>query len=228
MGRSGHPCTHRQPRIMARYRSNVFSEGPGRQKGLFRARYSRNVFPNTVFHCFSPLKTYIRSLCCQQHVVRACISATYCHEEAFLPSGPPPGMHDNRFLPLFNAQPFHAGHSGGTPGEWPTSNKRKRLQAARAGSQDKGKRLARGPTPDGGAPGEEPALTAKVLPTGGSPSGNRGDSDWRLARREQGKSDWLTTLFNWRHPPFASALAFLLRSPFRSRLRQALHRARNR
>lgn len=117
---------------------------------------------------------------------------------------------------------------GGTPGEWPTSNKRKRLQAARAGSQDKGKRLARGPTPDGGAPGEEPALTAKVLPTGGSPSGNRGDSDWRLARREQGKSDWLTTLFNWRHPPFASALAFLLRSPFRSRLRQALHRARNR
>ena len=161
MGRSGHPCTHRQPRIMARYRSNVFSEGPGRQKGLFRARYSRNVFPNTVFHCFSPLKTYIRSLCCQQHVVRACISATYCHEEAFLPSGPPPGIHDNRFLPLFNAQPFHAGHSGGrpargqrrmrggTPGEWPTSNKRKRPQAARAGSQDKGKRLARGPTPGG-------------------------------------------------------------------------------
>lgn len=84
-------------------------------KGLFRARYSRNVFPNTVFHCFSPLKTYIRSLCCQQHAVRACISATYCHEEAFLPSGPPPGIHDNRFLPLFNAQPFHAGHSGGRP-----------------------------------------------------------------------------------------------------------------
>ena len=113
MGRSGHSCTHRQPRIMARYRSNVFSEGLGRQKGLFRARYSRNVFPNTVFHCFSPLKTYIRSLCCQQHAVRACISATYCHEGALLPSGPPLGIHDNRFLPLFNAQPSHAGHSGG-------------------------------------------------------------------------------------------------------------------
>ena len=115
MGKSGHSCTHRQPRIMTKYRSNVFSEGLGRQKGLFRARYSRNVFPNTVFHCFSPLKTYIRSLCCQQHAVRACISATYCHEEAFLPSGPPLGIHDNRFLPLFNAQPFHAGHSGGRP-----------------------------------------------------------------------------------------------------------------
>lgn len=113
MGRNGHSCTHRQPRIMARYRSNVFSEGLGRQKGLFRARYSRNVFPNTVFHCFSPLKTYIRSLCCQQHAVRACISATYCHEGALLPSGPPLGIHDNRFLPLFNAQPSHAGHSGG-------------------------------------------------------------------------------------------------------------------
>lgn len=148
---------HGQPRIMARYRSNVFSEGLGRQKGLFRARYSRNVFPNTVFHCFSPLKTYIRSLCCQQHAVRACISATYCHEEAFLPSGPPLGIHDNRFLPLFNAQPFHAGHSGGrpargqrrmggghpargqrrmrggTPGECPTSDEGKRLQEARAG-----------------------------------------------------------------------------------------------
>lgn len=48
----------------------------------------------------------------------------------------------------------------------------------------------------GGTPGEEPALTAKVLPTGGSPGGSRGDSDWRLTRREQGKSDWRTTLFN--------------------------------
>ena len=175
---------------MARYRSNVFSEGLGRQKGLFRARYSRNAFPNTVFHCFSPLKTYIRSLCCQQHAVRACISATYCHEEALLPSGPPLGIHDNRFLPLFNAQPSHTGHSGGRP--------------------------ARGKRRMGGTPGEEPALTAKVFPTGGSPGGNRGKPDWR------------TTLFNWRHPPFASALAFLLRSPFRSQLRQALHRARNR
>lgn len=173
MGRSGHSCTHRQPRIMARYRSNVFSEGPGRQKGPFRARYSRNVSPNTVFHCFSPLKTYIGSLCCQQHAVRACISATYCHEEALLPSGPPLGIHDNRFLPLFNAQPFHAGHSGGrlargqrrmrgTPGEGPTP--------------DEGGRLAR-------------------IPREGAP-------DWRLTRRKQGKSDWRTTLFNWRHPPF--------------------------
>lgn len=152
MGRNGHSCTHRQPRIMARYRSNVFSEGLGRQKGLFRARYSRNVFPNTVFHCFSPLKTYIRSLCCQQHAVRACISATYCHEEAFLPSGPPLGMHDNRFLPLFNANPFmqdiqegarrgvNAGW-GGTPGEGPTSDKGKRL--ARGSTSDKGGRNPR-------------------------------------------------------------------------------------
>lgn len=155
MGRNGHSCTHRQPRIMARYRSNVFSEGLGRRKGLFRARYSRNVFPNTVFHCFSPLKTYIRSLCCQQHAVRACISATYCHEGALLPSGPPLGIHDNRFLPLFNAQPSHAGHSGGgarrvvnagwgeTPDEWPTSDKGKRL--ARGSTPDEGGRLARSP-----------------------------------------------------------------------------------
>ena len=118
--------------------------------------------PNTVFHCFSPLKTYIRSLCCQQHAVRACISVTYCHEEVFLPSGPPLGVHDNRFLPLFNAQPFHAGHSGRAPGEWPTSD-------------------------EGRAPGEGPALTAKVFPTGDSPGGNRGNSDWRLTRREQGR-----------------------------------------
>lgn len=211
MGRNGHSCTHRQPRIMARYRSNVFSEGLGRQKDLFRARYSRNVFPNTVFHCFSPLKTYIRSLCCRQHAVRACISATYCHEEAFLPSGHPLGIHDNRFLPLFNAQPFHAGHSGGRPargkrrmGGRPASGQRRiRESACKRPAQDKGKRLARRSTPDEGrAPGEEPALTAKVFPTGGSPDGNRGDSDWRLTRREQGKSDWRTTLFNWRHPPF--------------------------
>ena len=190
-GKSEHSCTHRQSRIMARYRSNVFSEGPGRQKGLFRARYSRNVFPKTVFHCFSPLKTYIRSLCCQQHAVRACISATYCHEETFLPSGPPPGIHDNRFLPLFNAQPFHAGHSGGAPGEWPTSD-------------------------EGRAPGEDPALTAKVFPTGGSPGGNRaspiGEPRYLIGGILRS----------------ASALAFLLRSPFRSQLRQALHWARNR
>lgn len=185
MGRSGHSCTHRQPRIMARYRSNVFSEGLGRQKGLFRARYSRNVFPNTVFHCFSPLKTYIRSLCCQQHAVRACISATYCHEEAFLPSGPPLGIHDNRFLPLFNAQPFHAGHSGGRPA---SGQRRIRESACKRPTSDEGKRLQEARAGCGRAPGEEPALTAKVFPTGGSPGGNRGDSDWRLVRREQGQA----------------------------------------
>lgn len=146
-GKNGHSCTHRQPRIMARYRSNVFSEGLGRQKGLFRARYSRNVFPNTVFHCFSPLKTYIRSLCCQQHAVRACISATYCHEEALLPSWPPLGIHDNRFLPLFNAQPFHTGHSGGRPAR---GQRRIRESACKRPAQDKGKRLARGSTSDKG------------------------------------------------------------------------------
>lgn len=161
MGKSKHSCTHRQSRIMARYRSNVFSEGPGRQKGLFRARYSRNVFPNTVFHCFSPLKTYIRSLCCQQHAVRACISATYCHEEAFLPSGPPLGIHDNRFLPLFNAQPFHAGHSGGAPGERPTS--------------DEGKRLAR----------DRHRMREDAWR--GSRADREGVPDWRLTRREQGR-----------------------------------------
>ena len=160
---------------------------PGRQKGLFWARYSRNVFPNTVFHCFSPLKTYIRSLCCQQHAVRACISATYCHEEAFLPSGPPLGIHDNRFLPLFNAQPFHAGHSGGASGEWSTSDKGKRPQEARAGW---GKRLARNQRRMGGDVWR------------GSRADREGVPDWRLTRREQGKSDWRTTLFNWRHPPF--------------------------
>lgn len=196
MGRNGHSCTHRQPRIMARYRSNVFSEGLGRQKGLFRARYSRNVFPNTVFHCFSPLKTYIRSLCCQQHAVRACISATYCHEEAFLPSGPPLGIHDNRFLPLFNAQPFHAEHSGGAPGEWPTS--------------DEGKRLARGSTPDeGGRLARSPRRPRRCS---------------RLAAHQAGTGAILIGGIL----RSASALAFLLRSPFRSRLRQALHRARNR
>lgn len=161
MGRSEHSCTHKQPRIMARYRSNVFSEGLGRQKGLFRARYSRNVFPNTVFHCFSPLKTYIRSLCCQQHAVRACISATYCREEALLPSGPPLGIHDNRFLPLFNAQPFHAGHSGGAPDEWPTS--------------DKGKRLTRG------------QRRMREDAWRGSRADREGVPDWRLTRREQGR-----------------------------------------
>lgn len=201
---------------MARYRSNVFSEGLGRQKGLFRARYSRNVFPNTVFHCFSPLKTYIRSLCCQQHAVRACISATYCHEEAFLPSGPPLGIHDNRFLPLFNAQPFHAGHSGGGR---PASGQRRIRESAWRGGQRRMREGAwRGARADReGAPG------------------------WRLARREQGRFGLAAHQAGTGASPIgepryliggilrsASALAFLLRSPFRSQLRQALHRARNR
>lgn len=200
---------------MARYRSNVFSEGLGRQKGLFRARYSRNVFPNTVFHCFSPLKTYIRSLCCQQHAVRACISATYCHEEAFLPSGPPLGIHDNRFLPLFNAQPFHAGHSGGRPA---SGQRRIRESAWRGGQRRMREGAWRGARAD-----------------------REGAPDWRLARREQGRFGLAAHQAGTGASPIgepryliggilrsASALAFLLRSPFRSRLRQALHRARNR
>ena len=178
MERSGHSCTHRQPKIMARYRSNVFSEGFGRQKGLFRARYSRNVFPNTVFHCFSPLKTYIRSLCCQQHAVRACISVTYCHEEVLLPSEPPLGIHDNRFLPLFNAQPFHAGHSGGRPasgqrrireGRLARGQRRIRESAGKRPAPDKGKRRMR-----------EGAWR-------GSRADREGVPDWRLTRREQGR-----------------------------------------
>lgn len=215
MGRNGHSCTHRQPRIMARYRSNVFSEGLGRQKGLFRARYSRNVFPNTVFHCFSPLKTYIRSLCCQQHAVRACISATYCHEEAFLPSGPPLGIHDNRFLPLFNAQPFHAGHSGGRPA---SGQRRIRESAWRGGQRRMREGAWRGARAD-----------------------REGAPDWRLARREQGRFGLAAHQAGTGASPIgepryliggilrsASALAFLHRSPFRSQLRQALHWARNR
>lgn len=167
MERSGHSCTHRQPRIMARYRSNVFSEGLGRQKGLFRTRYSRNVFPKTVFHCFSPLKTCIRSLCCQQHAVRACISAISCHEEAFLASERPSRMHDNHFLPpdshsmpLLDAQPpLHTEHLAAL--SWQQLS----------------------PTP--------------------------------LSLSSRGAFSRLVMA------------AFLLRSPFRSRLRRAFHRARN-
>lgn len=172
MERSGHSCTHRQPRIMARYRSNVFSEGLGRQKGLFRTRYSRNIFPETVFHCFSPLKTYIRSLCCQQHAVRACISVTYCHEEALLPSEPPLGIHDNRFLPLFNAQPFHAGHSGGRPA---SGQRRMRESACKRPASDEGKRLAR----------DRHRMREDAWR--GSRADREGVPDWRLTRREQGR-----------------------------------------
>lgn len=203
MGRNGHSCTHRQPRIMARYRSNVFSEGLGRQKGLFRTRYSRNVFLKTVFHCFSPLKTYIRSLCCQQHAVRACISATYCHEEAFLPSGPPLGIHDNRFLPLFNARPFHAEHSGGRP----TRGQRRMREGTWRGT-----RADREGVPDWRLARREQGrfgLAARQTGTGASPIGEPRYLIGGILRS-------------------ASALAFLHRSPFRSQLRQALHWARNR
>ena len=61
--------------------------------------------------------------------------------EAFLPSGPPLGIHDNRFLPLFNAQPFHAGHSGGRPAR---GQRRMRESACKRLAPDKGKRLTRG------------------------------------------------------------------------------------
>ena len=100
-------------------------------KGPLSDKIFAKCIPQNCFHCFSPLKTCIRSLCCQQHAVRACISATYCHEEAFLPSGPPLGIHDNRFLPLFNAQPFHAEHSGGRP----ASGQRRMRESAWQGGQ---------------------------------------------------------------------------------------------
>lgn len=159
--------------------------GLGRQKGLFRARYSRNVFPNTVFHCFSPLKTCIRSLCCQQHAVRACISATYCHEEAFLPSGPPLGIHDNRFLPLFNAQPFHAGRSGGRP-----ASGQRRMREGRPAS---GQRRIRESACKRPAQDKESAWRGggqRRMREGawrGARADREGVPDWRLTRREQGQ-----------------------------------------
>ena len=134
---------------------------------LRRARTAKGPLSGKIFakcipqHCFSPLKTYIRSLCCQQHAVRACISATYCHEEAFLPSGPPLGIHDNRFLPLFNAQPFHAGHSGGRPA---SGQRRIRESAWRGGQRRMREGAWRGARAD-----------------------REGAPDWRLARREQGR-----------------------------------------
>lgn len=88
----------------------------GRQKDVSQARYSRDVFPSNVFHRFSRLKSYITSLSCQKQAVRACISAISCHEEAFLLSEAPSGMHDSHFLPLLDARPFHAGHPEGRLG----------------------------------------------------------------------------------------------------------------
>lgn len=128
-------------------------------KGPLSDKIFAKCIPQNCFHCFSPLKTCIRSLCCQQHAVRACISATYCHEEAFLPSGPPLGIHDNRFLPLFNAQPFHAGRSGGRPASGqrrmregrPASGQRRiRESACKRPAQDKESAWRGGPTPDEG------------------------------------------------------------------------------
>lgn len=150
--------------FLARYRPNVFSEGPGRQKGVSQARYSRDVFPSNVFHRFSRLKSYITSLSCQKQAVRACISAISCHEEAFLPSGAPSGMHDSHFLPLLDARPFHAGHPEGHLAGDPRQEREGTWRGIHAESE--------------------------IIPTGSSPGEIKGDSDWR------------TTLFSWRHPPF--------------------------
>lgn len=153
--------------------------GLGRQKGVSRARYSRDVFPGTVFHCFSRLKSYITSLSCQKQAVRACISAISCHEEVFLPSRAPLRMHDGHSLPLLDAQPFHAGHPEGYLAGDPRWMRRQfRLTAHQAES--------------------------RAIPIG-EPRYSVGD----ILRS-------------------ASATTFLLRSPFRSRLRRAFHRARNR
>lgn len=121
--------------------------------------------------------------------------------------------------------PFMQDIQGGRPasgqrrmreGRLARGQRRIRESACKRSAPDKGKRLTRG------------QRRMREDAWRGSRADREGVPDWRLTRREQGKSDWRTTLFNWRHPPFASALAFLLRSPFRSQLRQALHRARNR
>lgn len=75
----------------------------------------------------------------------------------------------------------------------------------------------------------------------GARADREGAPDWRLARREQGRFGLAAHQAGTGASPIgepryliggilrsASALAFLLRSPFRSQLRQALHRARNR
>lgn len=75
----------------------------------------------------------------------------------------------------------------------------------------------------------------------GSRADREGVPDWRLARREQGRFGLTAHRAETGASPIgepryliggilrsASALAFLLRSPFRAQLRQALHRARNR
>lgn len=123
----------------------------GRQKGVSQARYSRDVFPDNVFHRFSRLKSYITSLSCQKQAVRACISAISCHEEAFLPSGAPSGMHDGHSLPLLDARPFHEGHPEGRLAGDPLRIRR----GAWRGTQ----------------------LDAKAISTGSSPGEIKGDSD---------------------------------------------------
>lgn len=75
----------------------------------------------------------------------------------------------------------------------------------------------------------------------GARADREGAPDWRLARREQGRFRLAARQTGTGASPIgepryliggilrsASALAFLLRSPFRSQLRQALHWARNR
>ena len=75
----------------------------------------------------------------------------------------------------------------------------------------------------------------------GARADREGAPDWRLARREQGRFGLAAHQAGTGASPIgepryliggilrsASALAFLLRSPLRSQLRQALHRARNR
>ena len=137
--------------FLARYRSNVFSEGARTAKRRFPGKIFAGCIPRHRFHRFSRLKSYITSLSCQKQAVRACISAISCHEEAFLPSGAPSGMHDGHSLPLLDARPFHEGHPEGRLAGDPLRIRR----GAWRGTQ----------------------LDAKAISTGSSPGGIKGDSD---------------------------------------------------
>ena len=77
------------------------------------------------------------------------------------------------------------GANAGWGGRPASGQRRIRESACKRLAQDKGKRLARGSTPDEG----EGAWR-------GARADREGAPDWRLTRREQGKSDWRTTLFN--------------------------------